>query len=322
MKGWVNYMKNKSVNYLWNTNWHYGDWLFYSPADDLYGDAAITNKHFIAQCFFAHSTQLLINAATILGKTEDVKIYSSLLENIKKAFLYEYVTQGGRFISETQTAYTLALQFDMVPESMRPLIANRLVENIQYYNNHLTTGFLGTPYLMHVLTKFGKTETAYKLLFQKSYPSWLYPVTKGATTIWERWDGIKPDGSFQNPGMNSFNHYAYGAIGDWLYRVVAGINEDAPGYKKILLKPIPGGNLKFAKASFESIYGTIISDWKIQNGLFCYSVQIPANSTAVVEFPYNQPVIETTISGKELKNYPAGSKIEKGSGKYYFIVKL
>ena len=329
MKGWVIYMKNKSVNYLWNTNWHYGDWLFYSPEDDLYGDAAITNKHFIAQCFFAHSTHLLINAATVLGNNADVAVYSELLTNIKKAFLHEYVTPGGRLISETQTAYTLVLQFDMLPENMRPLIANRLVENIQYYNNHLTTGFLGTPYLMHVLSRFGKNETAFQLLMQKTYPSWLYPITKGATTIWERWDGIKPDGSFQNEEMNSFNHYAYGAIGDWLYRVVAGINQDAenPGYKHVILKPQPGGGLTHAKASLETVYGKIISDWKIEKGEFHYKVEIPANTTATVVLPtgFGKKISE---SGLQLENIGDVDfdedreqiKMKIGSGKYDFRI--
>ncbi len=140
-----------------------------------------------------------------------------------------------RKLFSTQTAYVLALEFDILPESLRAQAAKRLVDNIRSYDNHLTTGFLGTPYICHVLTRFGYTDVAYDLLLQKSYPSWLYPVTMGATTIWERWDGIKPDGTFQTPDMNSFNHYAYGAIGDWMYRIIAGIDTDQknPGYKSL-----------------------------------------------------------------------------------------
>ena len=164
-----------------------------------------------------------------------IKEYKTGLFETHGTFLKEYVTPNGRLLSVTQTAYVLALQFDMLPENQRGKIVDELVENIKSYRNHLTTGFLGTPYLCHVLSRFGKTELAYQLLLQETYPSWLYPVKMGATTIWERWDGIKPDGSLQTPAMNSYNHYAYGAIGDWMYRVVTGIDTetDSPGYKKI-----------------------------------------------------------------------------------------
>ncbi|HWH62816.1 MAG TPA: family 78 glycoside hydrolase catalytic domain, partial [Ginsengibacter sp.] len=244
MKAWVEYMHRKSKNDLWNTGFHFGDWLFYRPEDDNDGRAAVTDKYLIAQCFYAHSTQLLINAAKVLGKEDDVAAYSTLLQKIKDAFLKEYMTPNGRLVSGTQTAYVLALNFDMLPESLRIQAAARLADNVKSYNNHLTTGFLGTPYLCHVLTRFGYDSIAYKLLLQQTYPSWLYPVKMGATTIWERWDGIKPDSTFETPGMNSFNHYSYGAIGDWMYRSMAGIDtyEDGPGYKHIKIKPHIGGN--------------------------------------------------------------------------------
>ena len=162
--------------------------MFYRPDDDNDGRAAVTDKYLIAQCFFAHSTQLLINAAKVLGKSEDVAAYTTLLQQIKDAFLKEYVTANGRLVSGTQTAYVLALNFDMLPEILRAQAAQRLVTNIHAYDDHLTTGFLGTPYLCHVLTKFGYDSVAYTLLLQQTYPSWLYPVKMGATTIWERWD--------------------------------------------------------------------------------------------------------------------------------------
>src|ERR1039457_2990202 len=184
----------------------------------IYGIAAVTDKYLIAQCFYAHSTQLLINAAKVLENTEDAGIYTQLLGKIKDAYMKEYVTPNGHLVSGTQTAYVLALNFDMLPDSLRPQDAKRLADNIKSYGNHLTTGFLGTPYLCHVLTRFGYTDMAYKLLLQDTYPSWLYPVKMGATTIWERWDGEKPDSTFETPSMNSFNHYSYGAIGDWMYR--------------------------------------------------------------------------------------------------------
>lgn len=285
MQAWVDFITAKSPQHLWNNGFHFGDWLFYRPDDDNDGRAAVTDKYLIAQCFYAHSTQLLINAANVLGKTEDEKRYKDQLERIKQAFQQEYLTPNGRLVSSTQTAYVLALQFDMLPENLRQQAADRLVENIRSYGNHLTTGFLGTPYLCHVLTRFGHTETAYDLLLQETYPSWLYPVKMGATTIWERWDGIKPDGTFQTPSMNSYNHYAYGAIGDWMYKNIAGINPDEAGYKKIRIEPRLGRGITTASASLDTPYGVVSSSWKLENGTFKLSVSIPPNTTATVIMP-------------------------------------
>jgi alpha-L-rhamnosidase len=328
MKAWVGYMQQNSTDYLWNKGFHFGDWLFYRPEDDNDGRSAVTNKYLIAQCFFAHSTQLVINAANVLGKKDEAAQYTELLEKIKEAFLKEYVTLSGQLVSATQTAYVLALNFDMLPESLRQGAAERLVRNIKSYNNHLTTGFLGTPYLCHVLTRFGYDETAYALLLQETYPSWLYPVKMGATTIWERWDGIKPDGTFQTPGMNSFNHYAYGAIGDWMYRAIAGIDTDqsGPGYKQIKIMPHIGGGLTFARADLQTYYGKVSSHWKSENGRLQLEVEIPANTKATVYIP--APAVESVkesgralASAKDLKvkgregDYVV---VEAGSGSYHF----
>lgn len=287
MKAWVDYMQHQSKNNLWNTGFHFGDWLFYSVNDDNSGESAITSKYLIAQCFYAYSTQLLINTAKVLGKADDVKYYTSLLSKIKKAYLDEYVTPNGLISSDTQTAYVLALQFDMLPENLRQQAADRLVDNIRRYHNHLTTGFLGTPYLCHALSRFGHSDVAYELLLQDTYPSWLYPVKMGATTIWERWDGIKPDGSFETPTMNSYNHYAYGAIGDWMYRDIAGIDTktDAPGYKQIIIKPEVNGRLTFASADYETPYGKVSSHWKKEDGRVILDVEIPANTTGTIYIP-------------------------------------
>lgn len=330
MKRWVDYMRNASKNNLWNTGFHFGDWLFYRPFDDNDGRAAVTDKYLIAQCFFAHSTQLLINTAKILGKTEDVNTYTNLLKNVKDAFVKEYVTGTGRLVSGTQTAYVLALNFDMLPESMRKQAAERLANNVRDYGNHLTTGFLGTPYLCHVLTRFGYTDLAYQLLLQESYPSWLYPVKMGATTIWERWDGQKPDGTFQTPGMNSFNHYAYGAIGDWMYRVMAGIDTDesAPGYKRIVIKPHVGGNFTHASASLQTYYGEVSSGWKKENNQLVWDVNIPANTTATLYIPAksaeavkeNNTVLSSAEGIKVQKAEEGYVVVEASSGKYQFVV--
>jgi alpha-L-rhamnosidase len=326
MKAWVGYMENTSRDGLWNSGFHFGDWLFFSPTDDTDGRAAVTDKYMIAQCFWAHSTDLVARTARILGKTQDAERYEESAAKIRAAYLQEYVTPAGRLISDTQTAYVLALHFDMLPENLRQQAADRLASNIGGYENHLTTGFLGTPYLCEVLTRFGYNDLAYTLLLQKTYPSWLYPVTMGATTIWERWDGIKPDGSFQNVGMNSFNHYAYGAIGDWLYRVVTGIEIGAPGYKKVMIQPQPGGKLTSARASFESAYGLIASGWEVKNGGLIVSVTIPANTTATITLPDAElsAVLEGTgavASQPEFKNARQdGSRVvlETGSGTYVF----
>ena len=330
MKGWVDYMNNAGRNYLWNTGFHFGDWLFYRPDDDNSGRAAVTDKFLIAQCFFAHSTQLLINTAQVLGKAADVQQYTALLKNIKEAFLKEYVTANGRLVSSTQTAYVLALNFDMLPESLRKQAAERLVQNIKDYGNHLTTGFLGTPYLCHVLTRFGYTDIAYTLLMQETYPSWLYPVKMGATTIWERWDGQKPDSTFQTPGMNSFNHYAYGAIGDWMYRVMAGIDTYAshPGYKKIMIKPHIGGNLTEVAAGLLTYYGKVSSGWKVSDNQLALDVEIPANTTAMIYLPASDAnaVQESNKALSSANGLKVVGKegdyvvVEAGSGSYHFVV--
>jgi alpha-L-rhamnosidase len=303
MKAWVEYMRAKSKDNLWNTGFHFGDWLFFRPGDDNDGRAAVTDKYFITQCFFAYSTQLLVNTAKVLGKAEDIREYSQLLTKIKDAFMHEYVSPSGRLGPNTQTSYVLVLHFDMLPEEMRAQAAKRLVNNIKSYGNHLTTGFLGTPYLCHVLSRFGYEDMAYTLLLQETYPSWLYPVKMGATTIWERWDGIKPDSTFQNPGMNSYNHYAYGAIGDWMYRNVVGINtnQDGPGYKSIKIKPIIGGDLSYARGTLITYYGLIESGWELDESSLRINVSVPVNTNASIFIP--APSIEKiTVDGKRLKS--------------------
>jgi len=328
MKKWVNYMKNKSVNNLWNTEkFHFGDWLFFRPDDDKDGIAAITDKHMIAQCFFAHSTQMLINTAEALGKTDDVKAYSELLAKVKKAYMDEYMTANGGLVSSTQTAYVLALHFDMLPENLRQQAAARLVKNIRQYNNHITTGFIGTPYICHVLSRFGYADVAYELLLQKTYPSWLYPVTVGATTIWERWDAQKPDGSFQTSEMNSFNHYAYGAIGDWMYRVAAGLRETAPAYKQFVVQPHLGGDFTYMNADLKTSYGKAASHWKINGNQLIMEVEVPVNTTATVFIP-SKSADAITESGKALSACKdltvSGTEgkyvvVKVGSGKYTFV---
>jgi alpha-L-rhamnosidase len=292
----------------------------------------VTNNELVATAFFAYSTKLLANVARRLDKPGDADRYEALADKVKAAFNAEFVTPNGRVGPNTQTAYVLALHFDLLPEPMRPLAAKRLAEEIRQGGYHVTTGFVGTPYLCHVLSRYGHTDVAYKLLNQENYPSWLYPVKQGATTIWERWDGIKPDGSFQDASMNSFNHYAYGAIGDWLYQVVAGleVDPDEPGYKRILIQPQPGGGLTYARAALDSMVGRIESHWTIKNDTFNLSVTIPANTEGIVRLPtelsasvteQGQPIDQ--VEGiYEIRQEDGAIILTIGSGHYQFRSQL
>ena len=202
--------------------------------------------------------------------------------------------------------------------------------SIRRYGNHLPTGFLGTPYLTKVLSRFGHADVAYKLLLQDTYPSWLYPVKMGATTIWERWDGIRTDGTFETPTMNSYNHYAYGAIGDWMYRVIAGIDTktDEPGYKGIVIKPTIGGNLNTVAADYQTNYGKVSSHWQVNGSSLVMDVTIPANTTATVYIPGTDSN-GITEGGKAITGIPGLTvgeardgyvAVNVGSGVYHFSV--
>jgi alpha-L-rhamnosidase len=332
MKKWVDYTRNKAGDsYMWKGGSKYGDWLFYHPPVNNHTAAdGYTEPDFIATAFYAYSTSLLAQAAKELGKTEDEKNYTDLFNKIKNVFINEYVTPAGRVGTCSQTSYILALKFNLLPEDLREKAAGFLVNDIKSRGNHLSTGFLGTVYICHELTRAGYTDVAYDLLLQETYPSWLYPVKMGATTIWERWDGQKTDSTFQDAGMNSFNHYAYGAIGDWMYRVSAGIEAMTPGYKQILIQPRPSKKLGYAKASFESPYGTIASGWERKEGKIILRIKIPANTKATIMFPVDDPKkitengsplsadIIIAEQNKEANKGKARIGIVKGSGEYTF----
>jgi alpha-L-rhamnosidase len=240
--------------------------------------------------------------ARIFGKEEDALRYKALSEEAKKAFNRRFVNKDGTIRGETQTSYVLALHFDLLPAELRPRAAAELARNIREREDHLSTGFVGTPYINWVLSEIGYLDTAFTLLKQTTWPSWLYSVTQGATTIWERWDGWTHDKGFQDPGMNSFNHYAYGAVGAWMYAVIGGIDldPDQPGYKHVIMRPQPGGGLTYACAELQSMYGTIHSSWKQENGKFEWSITIPANTTATAYVPSNDKS-EITEGGKPVQ---------------------
>jgi alpha-L-rhamnosidase len=322
MKAWVDYMKVRAgADYLWNENrWHWGDWLaFNSDAPDYTG--SFTEKDLIATAYFKHSANLLSKTAAVIGNKADAAKYKSLAQKVRDAFIAEYVTPNGRLVSHTQTAYALALSFDLLPISLLENSAKYFANNVEKFG-HLTTGFLGTPLLCPSLSKIGRDDLAFQLLNRKDYPSWLYPVTQGATTIWERWDTQKPDGTIIE-GMNSFNHYAYGAIGNWLYQHVAGLRIDPlnPGYKHIFLSPHPGGGLSFARAEIVSMYGTVKSDWEIADGKFIYKISVPANTTATVTLPgaANADIRMNSAFGSDhTRKSGKDMVIDVGSGDYRF----
>jgi alpha-L-rhamnosidase len=327
MKAWVEYMRRQAgEGQLWNKGFHFGDWLaFATTASDYPG--ATTGKDLIATAFFAHSTDLVERTAAVLGKTADAAEYAALFPKIKEAFRKEFVTASGRVGENTQTAYALALQFDLLPEELRAEAARRLAADVRT-RGHLTTGFVGTPYLCHVLERFGYLDLAYQLLNRDTYPSWLYPVKQGATTIWERWDGLKPDGSFQDPGMNSFNHYVYGAIGEWMYAVVAGLQLDPaePGYRHVLAQPRPGGGLTSAEARLETLYGTAASGWSLSGGRLTVLASVPPNTHGTVRLP-GATLDGVTEGGSPVTTAPGVTRavqeatdvvVEVGSGRYRF----
>ncbi len=332
MKAWVGYVEREAGDsYLWTTGSHFGDWLAYNSPDPS-GTSAVTDHDLIATAFFARSADILSRVARVLGEEQDARYYADLVRKIREAFMAEFVTPNGRVANNTQTAYVLALAFDLLPAGLRPEAARRLVADIRKRDNHLTTGFVGASYLCPTLSDNGHHDVAYDLLFQETYPSWLYPLTWGATTVWERWDGIRPDGSFQDPGMNSFNHYAYGAIGDWLYREVAGIDIDptAPAYKHVLIHPHSGGKLRHVRATHRSPYGPIHSEWTLDDENFELRITLPANTTATVRLP-GARLDAVRESGRPLEGAEGVKQacqdgdevvIELGSGHYRFTVSI
>lgn len=307
MDSWVAYLAKNSSGYLRPSS-GYGDWL---NVDDE------TPKELIATAFFADSAHTLAKVARVLNK--DPRRYDELFANIRNAFDRAFVLPNGRLKADTQTAYALALTMDLLPPELRKPAADRLVELIKDKGWHLSTGFLGTPRLLPALSETGHADVAYRLLLQKSFPSWGYQVSKGATTMWERWDGIRPDGSFQSKTMNSFNHYAYGSVGEWMYQNIAGIRATAPGFQRFVVKPISGGSVHSVDASYESGYGPISVRWHGGGGKSELMVGIPVNTSAEI-WVRNKGGNVQSDGARFVRAEPGFSVYEAGSGNYRFTV--
>lgn len=284
MKSLVGYYKSKAVNHIANVN-TFGDWLQpYAKNNRNGGD---TPNDLIGTAYYARSVDLTMKAAEVLGYSKEYTEFKALRDSVRRAFEMEFIDSQGKLTTEneTQTGYLMALGFDLVSQEMAQKVLPRLISKINEADNHLRTGFLGTPLLATVLDKYGLTDLMYTILFKETYPSWFYSINQGATTMWERWNSYSHEDGFGDAGMNSFNHYAYGAIGQWMYERIAGISPLDPGYKRILIAPVPGGPLKFAEAEYNSIYGKISSGWrKVDTGLEL-KVTIPPNTTAQIIIP-------------------------------------
>lgn len=297
MKLWVDYIRmidetKCGGKYLWTHGFHYGDWL---ALDNYRKDTCIgaTDTYYVASGYYLYSAELTAKAATVLKKEEDAAYYTALAEKIRTAMRKEYFTETGRLAADTQTALVLALKLNIVPENAKDRTIKALKRKLDEENIHHTTGFVGTPYLCPVLTDNGLADYAYTLLLNEDYPSWLYEVNMGATTIWERWNSVLPDGSISDTGMNSLNHYAYGSIVEWMYRYMCGLNPDEknPGFKEFVIKPYPDKRFDYAKAEYRSVYGLIESGWRKEENGWKFNLTVPFDTRATF-------VIEERLSGE------------------------
>jgi alpha-L-rhamnosidase len=311
MQRWMNYIGSENPDFIRDKrrNNDFGDWV---PAEST------TPKDLIATAYWAYDAALMSQMARAIGKDTDAKRYADLFEKVRAAFQKKFIHGNGEVGNGSQTCYALALHMNLATDAQVPVLMDRLVKDIETRNWHLSTGFLGTPYLLAVLVNNGRVDVAYRLLLNETYPSWGYMIGKGATTIWERWNGDHGD-----PGMNSFNHYAFGSVVEWLYRYAGGIDTapDSPGFRNIVIHPRPDARFTHARAEYDSIYGKIVSDWNgAPNGPFALKVTIPANTTATVYLP-GSATTRVTESGKpvDVRPGPAGYvTCAIGSGSYQF----
>lgn len=296
MKAFVDFTKNRSKpNLLPPDQFHcFGDWLQIN---------ANTPTQVIYTAYFSGSARIVSQAAEVLGYKEDAETYSKLADDVAAAFTKEYVDENGVVRGESQCGYVLALGFDLLPEDLAKKAADNLIKDIESRDWHLSTGFVGTRDLMHVLTKIGRNDVAFRLLHNKTFPSWLFPVSNGATTIWERWDGWTPENGFQSAGMNSFAHYAYGAVMQWVFENVGGIKLAEAGFDTIQIAPAIDPNLEYATTTYESIHGTIKTDWRKEDGYLYLTVTTPPNTQAKIQVPTPSGKAEAHTVGSGTHTY-------------------
>jgi alpha-L-rhamnosidase len=305
MRAWVDLVAGLAgEKRLWDTGVQFGDWLDPSAPPDKPGHARAAPE-IVATAYLARSAELVGRAANLLGRAAEAARYLDLAAEVRAAFAREYVTPQGRLMSDAPTAYALALEFALLPQpEQRQRAGQRLAELLRQGGDHISTGFVGTPLVCDALCSAGDTAAAYRLLLQRECPSWLYMVTMGATTIWERWDSLLPDGSV-NPGeMTSFNHYALGAVADWLHRVVGGLAPAEPGYHRLRIAPRPGGGLTHARARLRTPYGPASCAWHVEAGAITVGIEVPPNATAEVSLPGREGEPLSVGAGQHTWTYP------------------
>jgi alpha-L-rhamnosidase len=313
MQRWMDFIQTRNPDFIRKKGVgpNFADWL--APDEN-------TNKDLLATAYWALIARMMSQMAHAIGKESDAQRYSDLLNNLRSAFQKAYITEDGQVGTGTQTSYVVALYTKMAPEHLEPRLVDRLVKDIEQRGGHLSTGFLGTPFLLFTLADHGRVDVAYRLLLNETYPSWGYMLSKGATTWWERWNGDTGD-----PSMNSYNHYAFGSVVAWVYRYVAGIDTtpDRPGFKEIVIHPHLDARMPSARAEYESVYGKISSQWSSSpDGPFTLRVTIPPNTNATLFLPLI-PGKRVTESGNPVEGREQGASyvISVGSGTYSFEVK-
>lgn len=332
MKKYIGFILENNPDLLWKraTGNMYGDWLNGDTIDfdDYPKKGGNVADDLFATAFFQHSTSTLAKIAKILGKEKDYMFYDSLALAIKSKFVKEFVGADGLVSGNTQAGYALALEFDLVPDNLKKQSAAHMVQSLKVYDYRISTGIQTTIRLMKQLTAYGYNDEAYKLIESRRFPSWIYSIDQGATTIWERWDGYVKGRGFQYERLNSMNHYAIGAVGEWMYRNILGINSETPGFKHFIIKPILGGSLTWAKGSYHSIAGKIGVDWKVDASQFTLKVEIPVNTTATVFLPNGNKIKENGMPISDSKYIKmievndAGTALLVQSGSYNFSVAL
>ena len=293
MTGWINWIERTVLNEegLWEHGFKFGDWLAldgdHTQNDDRYGG---TDTTYVASAYLKYSAQLVAKTATVLGFTDDATYYQAISDRTKNAIQKKYFNQDGTIAIRTQTAQVLALVFDLAKGEHRPTVAKTLITLLEESNMHLTTGFVGTPFLCKSLSDVGYSQTAYTLLFQKDFPSWLYEVKMGATTIWERWNSVLLDGKISDTGMNSLNHYTYGSIVQWMYEHICGLTLTSPGFKSFKIRPEFCSRFSHVSMKYNSPMGTIETGWKKTDSGYIVTVTVPFDTSAVLELPNKQPI--------------------------------